>query len=191
MFRFIGQWTAHCLQLTCMLAGALLFMQVPALTHAYAVALLQVSQQTRRDINRREADASRYYHLAPDAGDAAVIAALRPVEPSNAETLDQAVARAAMFDATQARIETASALSQPLVAAWDAVERPEADKLAVLHTSLVTYVPQVALDGASLLYGLIGLLLGGLVGHSGAAIPAAAARRLRRRAAAPARSHGR
>ena len=39
MFRFIGHWVADCVELTCMLAGALLFMQVPALTHAYAVGL--------------------------------------------------------------------------------------------------------------------------------------------------------
>jgi hypothetical protein len=184
MIRFIGQWMAHCLQLTCMLAGALLFMQVPALTHAYTVALLQVAQDARRDIDRREDDARRYYHLPPDANDQAVIAALQPVEPSNATTLQQSVARAAMFDATHARIIAASAFVQPLTAVWDAFQRPDADKLAVLRTSVGTYVPHLALDGASLLYGLIGLVLGGLLGHTSAAVPGATvavSRRLRRR----------
>jgi hypothetical protein len=183
MIRFIGQWMAHCLQLACMLAGALLFMQVPALTHAYTVGLLQVAQNARRDIDQREDDARRYYHLPSDANDQAVIAALQPVEPSNATTLQQSVARAAMFDATQARITASSALLQPLTAAWDAFQRPDADKLAVLRTSVGTYVPQLALDGASLLYGLIGLVLGGLLGHTSAAAPGAAvavSRRLRR-----------
>jgi len=183
MIRFVGQWMAHCLQLACMLAGALLFMQVPALTHAYSVALLQVAQDARRDIDRREDDARRYYHLPPDANDQAVIAALQPVEPSNATTLQQSVARAAMFDATQARIAAASGLVQPLTAAWDAFQHPDADKLAVLRTSVGTYVPQLALDGASLLYGLIGLVLGGLLGHTSAAVPGATvavSRKLRR-----------
>ena len=182
--RFLGQWMAHCLQLACMLAGALLFMQIPAFTHAYSVALLQVAQDARRDIDQREDNARTYYHLPPDANDAAVIAALQPVEPSNATSLQQSVARAAMFKDTQARIAAAPAFEQPVAAAWDAVQRPDADKLAVLRTSAGTYVPQLALDGASLLYGLIGLVLGGLLGHSSAALPVASvvvARTLRRR----------
>jgi hypothetical protein len=76
MMHFLGRWVAHCIQIALMLTGALLFMQLPALTHGYAVALLQVAQDARRDIDQREQDARRYYHLAPDAGDQAVIGAL-------------------------------------------------------------------------------------------------------------------
>ena len=111
MIRFIGRWVADCLELIFMLAGALLFMQVPAVTHTYAVALQQVAQDARRDIDQREANARQYYHLPPDAGDAVVIRALRPVEPSNAEALQQSVSNAAMFSDTQARIGAASGTS--------------------------------------------------------------------------------
>jgi len=164
-----------------MLAGALLFMQIPAVTHAYAVALLQVAQDARRDIDRRETDARQYYHLPDTAGDQAVIAGLRPVEPSNAAMLAQSVSRAAMFDATQARITGAPLLSQPVVAAWDAVMHPEADKVDVLRTSLATYVPQISLEVSAVIYGIAGLVLGGLLGHSLSAMSGAVAASRRRR----------
>lgn len=173
MTRFIGHWLAESLQLLCMLAGALLFMQVPALTHAYAVALLQVAQDARRDIDQREANARQYYHLPPDAEDAAVIQALRPVEPSNADALGQSVSHAAMFDTTHTRIMAAPPLLQPMVAGWDAATQAQADKLAVLRTSVATYVPQIMLDPTAIVYGIAGLMLGGLVGHGVSAVPRA------------------
>jgi hypothetical protein len=171
--RFLGRWLAESVQIVCMLAGALLMMQLPALSHAYTVALLQVAQDARRDIDQREANARQYYHLPPDAGDQAVIDALRPVEPSNAEALGQSVTHATLIDATHAHIVAAPALLQPVVAAWDAIRRPETDKLNVLDTSLETYTPQVMLDFSAIIYGFAGFLLGGLVGHSVSALPGA------------------
>lgn len=182
MIRFIGRWVADCVELTCMLAGALLLMQVPALTHSYAVSLLQVAQAARRDIDQRENDARQYYHLPPDSGEQAVITALRPVEPSNAEALQRSVSRASMFDTTQAELADTAGLLQPLRAAWDAAVHPDPDKLTVLRTSVATYVPQIALDSTSLIYGIAGLVVGGLIGHSLSAAPVAVAslRRARR-----------
>lgn len=158
-----------------MLAGALLFMQIPAVTHAYAVALLQVAQQARHDIDQREADARQYYHLPPDTGDAAVISALRPVEPSNAEALQQSLSRATMFTETETRIAAAPLLSRPIAAVLDAISHPDASKLAVLRTSVETYVPQIALGFSAAIYGVTGLLIGGLLGHSLSAVPGAVA----------------
>ena len=146
MLRFLGSWLADCVHVTCMLAGALGAMQIPAVTHAYVAALVQVAQDARRDIDRREGDARQYYHLSPDADEQAIITALRPVEPSNAATLTLSVVRAAMFNSTYLQIITTPPVGQPIVAAWDAIQRPESDKLAVLRTSFVTYVPQIALD---------------------------------------------
>ncbi|MEJ0017196.1 MAG: DUF2937 family protein [Acetobacteraceae bacterium] len=180
MIGFLGRWLSDCVQLTCMLAGALLFMQVPALTHSYTVALQQVAQDARRDIDRRVEHARLYYRLAPEARDQAVVDALRPLEPSNAEMLGQSMWRAMMLGETQEHIEAAPPLSRPLFAAWDAVARPEPDKLAVLRTSVATYAPQIPLDVIAVIYGIAGLLLGGLLGHSLSAAPAAASRRLRR-----------
>ena len=177
MIRFVGHWLAGCIQLIGMLAGALLFMQVPAFTHAYTVALLQVAQDARNDIDRRENDARQYYHLPGDADDAAVIAALRPVEPSNAETLQQSAHRAAMYRDTQRRILAAPPLSQPVAAVWDAAARPDADKLTLLSTSFTHYAPQIMLDVNAVIYGIIGILLGGLVGHALCAVPRGLTRR--------------
>lgn len=181
---FLGRWITDCIELICMLAVAVLLMQVPAVTHVYTVSLLQVAQDARRDIDRREADARQYYHLAPATDDTAVISALRPVEPSNAEALQQSVTRAAMFSATVARLTSIPPLGRPVAAAWDAAMHPDPDKLAVLKTSYTTYVPQVALNLAAATYGIAGLLLGGLFGHTVSAILGVivAPRRQRRRA---------
>jgi len=48
--------------------------------------LLQIVEDARRDIEQRKASARRFYRGAGDA-DEAVIAALRAVEPANAEAL--------------------------------------------------------------------------------------------------------
>ena len=180
MIRFVGRWLADCIQLIGMLAGALLFMQIPAFTHTYTVALLQVAQDARHDVDRREADARQYYHLPADADDQAVVAALRPVEPSNAETLLQSMRRAAMYRDTQDRITAAPTLSQPIAAVWDAASRPDADKLGLLSTSLTSYAPQIMLDVNAVIYGIIGLLFGGLVGHALCAVLVALTPRRRR-----------
>jgi DUF2937 family protein len=166
MLRFISHWLTDAFRLLCMLGGALLAMQVPALTYTYATALLQVAQDARRDIDQREANARLYYHLPDGAGDQAVIEALRRTEPSNATSLEQSISRMATFSDTYARIVRATPLLQPLVAAWDAVAAPQADKLAVLRTSIETYAPQVMLQTTAAMYGIAGLLLGGLIGHS-------------------------
>ena len=102
-----------------------------------------------------------------------MIDALKPVEPSNAQALQQSVSRAAMFATTEDRIAAATPLGQPVEAAWDATMRPDADKLAVLRTSFVTYVPEVTLGIAAVVYGMAGLLVGGLLGHTCSAVPGA------------------
>lgn len=168
---FFGRWVADCLEFAFMLAGAVLFMQIPAVTHAYVVALQQVAQQAQHDIDQRVSAARQYYHLPPDAGDDAVVADLRSVEPSNAEGLQQSISRATMFANTAARIDAASPLNQPITAILDAAHRPDPDKLTVLNTCLDTYVPQLAFNTGGALYGIAGLLIGGLVGHSVSAVP--------------------
>jgi hypothetical protein len=162
--RILGRWVADCLELTFMLAGAVLFMQIPTVTHAYVVALQRVAQEARHDIDQHEANARQYYNLPSDTDNAAVIAALRPREPSNAEALQESVARTAMFANTAGRVAAASPLNQPITALLDASRQPNPDKLAVLQTSLETYVPQVTLGLAAAIYGIAGLLIGGLLG---------------------------
>ena len=81
MAGFVARWLSDALRLGLPLALALLAMQVPALAHGYAAALLQIAEDARRDIEQRKAAARRFYRGAGDA-DEAVIAALRAVEPS-------------------------------------------------------------------------------------------------------------
>ncbi len=183
MTGFVGRWLAHALRLVLALGLALAAMQLPALAHQYAAALLQVSESGRRDIEQRKAAARQFY---PGAGesDAEVIAALQPVEPSNAQALRTSVARAAAIEQAFARIDAAPPLVRPVVAALDAADDPTGEKRTVLATAFDTFVPQVMLTGDALLYGLVGLLLGSFLGEAIAAAAGAAVRGPRRTGAA-------
>jgi hypothetical protein len=159
MAGFIGRWLSDALRIGLPLALALAAMQVPALAHGYAAALLQIAEDARRDIEQRKAAARRFYRGAGDA-DEAVIAALRAVEPSNAEALAASVGRAGAFRAGHDRVQSASPLLRPVAALRDAAEGPRGDKWAVLRTALDTHAPQVVLSAAAAVYGLIGLVAG-------------------------------
>ena len=50
MAGFVGRWLSDALRLGLPLALALAAMQVPAIAHNYAAALLQVAEDARRDI---------------------------------------------------------------------------------------------------------------------------------------------
>ena len=60
---FLGRWFSDALSLALSLAGALVLMQAPALSHEYAAALAQVADAQTRDIGAREATARSYYRL--------------------------------------------------------------------------------------------------------------------------------
>jgi Protein of unknown function (DUF2937) len=162
MAGFVARWLSDALRLGLPLVLALAAMQVPALAHGYAAALLQIVEDARRDIEQRKAAARRFYRGAGDA-DEAVIAALRAVEPANAEALAASVERADALRAAHDRIEGASPLLRPVAAFLDAAENPRGDKWAVLRTALDTHAAQVVLSAAAAVYGLVGLVLGSLV----------------------------
>jgi DUF2937 family protein len=160
MTAFIGRWLSDALRLGLPLALALLAMQVPAVAHGYAAALLQIAEDARRDIEQRKASARRFYRGTGDS-DEAVIAALQAVEPANAQALAASVERARALRAAHERIETAPPLLRPVTALVDAVGGPaSADKRAVLRTALDTHPPQVVLSAAAAIYGIAGLLVG-------------------------------
>lgn len=163
MAGFVGRWLSDALRLGLPLALALLAMQVPALAHGYAAALLQIAEDARRDIEQRKASARRFYRDAGEA-DEAVIAALRAVEPANAQALAASVERARALRAAHNRIEAAPPLLRPVTALIDAAENPAGgDKWAVLRTALDTHVPQVVLSAAAAVYGIAGLVAGSFV----------------------------
>ena len=160
MAGFIGRWLSDALRIGLPLALALAAMQVPALAHGYAAALLQIAEDARRDIEQRKASARRFYRDA-GGGDEAVIAALRGVEPANAQALAASVERARALRAAHARIEEAPPLLRPVTALLDMAEDPtKGDKWAVLRTALDTHAPQVVLSAAAAAYGLVGLVAG-------------------------------
>ncbi len=109
MAGFFGRWLSDALRLGLPLVLALATMQVPALAHGYAAALLQIAEDARRDIEQRKAAARRFYRDAGDA-DEAVIAALQAVEPSNAEALAASVGRARALRAAHDRIQASPPL---------------------------------------------------------------------------------
>lgn len=156
--HFLGRWFSDAFVLAASLLAAALFMQIPAVTHAYAAALLQLAQEGRRDIDQRENVARDYYHLSGD--EAALVDALRSHEPANAEALTQSIASSRGFQASYDRIAAAPALTQPLTAALDATGDPSGTRWKVLRTTLSSYAPQIIFTLSGAIYALIGLILG-------------------------------
>jgi hypothetical protein len=159
MAGFIGRWLSDAIRLGLSLAFAVAAMQVPALTHDYAAALLQVAEGDRRDIDQREASARQFYHLRADT-DEALIAALQPLEPSNAQTLTVSVDRTRALQAAYDRIQAAPPLLRPVVAVTDAVADAKGYKRSVLRTTFSIFTPEVVIGTASAIYALAGLVIG-------------------------------
>jgi hypothetical protein len=159
--RFIGRWLGNAVNIAFALVFAILAMQAPAFTRDYAEALLQVAQDSRRDIEQRKASARHYYPITAE-GDEQVIAALRSFEPSNAETLALSVERARSLQASYEKIQRAPALLQPITAVSDAFADEHGYKSAVWQTLLGSYAPHLDFSVAAAAYGLAGLLLGSL-----------------------------
>lgn len=156
---FLGRWLSEAVSLGLALGGALAAMQVPALTHEYKAALLQVSEDVRRDVDQREASAKHFYNLTASTDDD-VIVALRPFEPSNAQGLASSLERARNLRTAYDRIDSAAPILQPVIAVADLIEDTKGYKSSVLGTMLATFVPQVVISAAAAAYGVIGLVLG-------------------------------
>ena len=175
MAGFLARWLSDSIRLGMALVLALAALQIPALTHAYTSALLQIAENARRDIEQRKETARQYYRL-PGGMDEEVIAALRQAEPSNAEGLVVSIERARALRTAYDRITAAPPLLQPVEAAWDVLSDPRADKRAVLRTAIDTHVPQVVISTAAAVYGLAGLVLGALLAQTLLALLEAMAR---------------
>ena len=160
--RFLGRWISDSVVLAVSLLAAALFMQVPAVTHAYASALLQVAQQARRDIDQRESAARQYYHMTADTDDA-LLAALKPLEPANADALAQSIGRARDFQSEYDRISASPPLVQPVTAALGVLRDAAGTRRAVLATTLATYAPEIIMTLSGAIYALIGLIIGSLL----------------------------
>jgi hypothetical protein len=160
--KFIGRWIAGAVTIALSLFLALIAMQAPAFTGDYTAALLQVSQDARRDVDQREASARRYYTITAETDDQFVVA-LRSFEPSNAETLELSLDRVHRLQNAYDKITTSPPLLQPLVALGDAAEDEQGYKAAVWRTLLGSYAPHIDFSTGAATYGLAGLLVGSLV----------------------------
>lgn len=158
----LGRWLSDAVNLGVSLAFALAAMQVPALTRDYKAGLLQVTEDLRRDIEQREDSARRFYHMTAST-DEAVISALQPFEPSNAQTLAGSLDRSRNLQRAYDRIESAPPILQPVIAGIDVIEDTKGYKGKVLGTAIANFSPQVVISTAAAIYGLIGLAIGSLV----------------------------
>lgn len=159
MVGFIVRWLSDAIRLGLPLVLAVAAMQVPALTHDYAAALLQIARNGRRDIDQRETSARQFYHLKADT-DEALITALQPLEPSNAQTLSVSIDRTRTLRAAYDHIQEAPLLLQPITAVADVITDLKGYKRAVLRTAIDIFTPEVVINTASVAYGLAGLMLG-------------------------------
>jgi hypothetical protein len=162
MTGFIARWLLDAIRLGLPLAFAVTAMQVPALTHDYAAALLQIANAGQRDVDQREASARQFYHLKADTAEA-LIAALQPLEPSNAQTLAVAVDRIRVLRAAYDHVQAAPPLLQPMTAIADVIADAKGYKRMVLRTAFDIFTPEVVISTASAVYGLAGLVLGSFV----------------------------
>src|SRR3954447_22065661 len=115
---FITRWLSRSTHMALALVGAVLAMQAPAFTREYASALLQVSQDSSRDIEQRKVSARQFYPIKAE-GDDEFVSALRSFEPSNAETLALSVERSRALKAAYDRITGSRILMQPITALRD------------------------------------------------------------------------
>jgi hypothetical protein len=159
---FIARWLSDAIRLGLPLVFAVAAMQAPALTHDYAAALLQVAKNGRRDIDQREMSARQFYHLKAGT-DEALIAALRPLEPSNAHSLAVSLDRTRALQAEYERIRAAPPLLQPITAAAGVITDAKGYERAILRTAFAIFTPEVVISTASAVYGLAGLVLGSLL----------------------------
>ena len=157
---FLGRWLSDALCIALSLAGALLLMQAPALSHDYAAALHQVADAGSRDIAAREATARSYYSDLQTASESDLLAALVAREPSNAAGLEQSRAQTAALLAALDRIDQSAPLLRPLIAAWDLATAPDEGKRAIAEQAVRSFVPAVKLSAAASVWALIGVVVG-------------------------------
>jgi Protein of unknown function (DUF2937) len=162
---FLAAWLLHSLRLAAALGIALLAMQAPAVTREYQAALLQLVRSSGQEIAERKTSAQRFYGIAPGDDEGRFLAQLRAVEPSNAETLAAALERERNLRSSYDRIESASTLWRPIVAAKDVAGDEDGPRRQIARTVFDSFTPQLDLSFAAAAYGLVGLFLGSLIGE--------------------------
>jgi hypothetical protein len=158
-------WLLHSIRLAAALGTALLLMQAPAVTREYQAALLQLVRSSGQEIAERKASAQRFYGIASGEDEEGFLAQLQAVEPSNAQTLAALVERERGLRQSYDRIEHASGLLRPIVAAEDVAADQSGARPQIAHTVFDSFALQLDLSFSAAVYGLAGLFLGSLLGE--------------------------
>jgi hypothetical protein len=159
---FLGRWLSHSVSLAAALLLGILAMQAPAFTREYTAALMQVSADSRRDIDQRETSARQYYGITAEQDDD-LVQALKAVEPSNAETLTRSLDRSRTIQGAYDVIVTSRPLFRPIVALRDGFHDPDGNKRAIWELTFKTYAVQIDFSADAIVYGIMGLMLGSLI----------------------------
>ena len=160
----LGAWFLHSVRLAAALGVAIVAMQAPAVTREYQAALLQLVRSAGEDIAQRKASAQRFYGI-PIESEELFITRLRTVEPSNAETFANALAREKSLRTSYDRIEHDPDLWRPIIAARDVLSDDTGARRQIAQTVFESFAPQLDLSFAATIYGLAGLFLGSLIGE--------------------------
>ena len=160
----LGAWLLHSVRLAAALGMAIVVMQAPAVTREYQAALLQLVRSSGEDIAQRKASAQRFYGI-PIENEERFITRLRAVEPSNAETFADVLAREKSLRASYDRIERDPGLWRPITAARDVISDDTGARRQIAQTVFESFAPQLDLSFATAIYGLAGLFLGSLMGE--------------------------
>jgi len=117
-----GAWLLHSVRLAAALGMAIVVMQAPAVTANIRRHSLQLMRSSGEDIAPRKASAQRFYGI-PIENEESIVTRLRAVEPSNAETFGDALAREKSLHASYDRIARDPDLWRPITAARDVLKR--------------------------------------------------------------------
>jgi Protein of unknown function (DUF2937) len=116
------------------------------------------------DIAPRKASAQRFYGI-PIENEESIVTRLRAVEPSNAETFADALAREKSLHASYDRIERDPDLWRPITAARDVLNDDAGARRQIAQKVFESFAPQLDLSFAAAIHGLAGLFLGSLIGE--------------------------
>jgi len=142
-------WLLHSIRLAAALGTALLLMQAPAVTREYQAALLQLVRSSDQEIAERKASAQRFYGIGSGEDDKRFLSELQAVEPSNAQTLVALVERELGLRQSYDRIEHASDLIRPIVAAEDVTADKTGSRRQIAYTVFDSFALQLDLSFAA------------------------------------------
>jgi hypothetical protein len=165
LIMILTAWVLHSIRLAAALGMAVVAMQAPAITREYQAALLQLVRSSDQEIAQRKASARRFYGIAAGEDEGRFLSELRAVEPSNAETLAAAIDRQRGLKASYDRIEHSPELLRPIKAAGDVAADEEGPRREIAQTVFDSFAPQLDLSFAAVVYGLVGLFFGSLIGE--------------------------